>query len=63
MRNQLVDVWRVCVWGKMWFEIVPSFAIITVALAVPGVIKYFGHQLIFGNVRNWILGNFKVVQV
>ncbi|XP_023726600.1 NADH dehydrogenase [ubiquinone] 1 alpha subcomplex subunit 1 [Cryptotermes secundus] len=33
----------------MWFEIIPSFAIITVALAVPGVVKYFGHQLIFGN--------------
>jgi len=47
----------------MWFEIVPSFAIITVALAVPGVIKYFGHQLIFGNVRNWNLGNFKLVQM
>jgi hypothetical protein len=47
----------------MWYEIVPSFAIITVALAVPGVIKYFGHQLIFGNVRNWILGSFKLVQV
>jgi hypothetical protein len=29
---------------------------------VPGVIKYFGHQLIFGNVRNWILGSFKLVQ-
>lgn len=40
----------------MWFEIIPSFAIITVALAVPGVVKYFGHQLIFGNVR--ITGRF-----
>jgi len=47
----------------MWFEIVPSFAIITVALAVPGVIKYFGHQLIFGNVRNWNVGSFKLVQM
>jgi hypothetical protein len=47
----------------MWFEIVPSFAIITVALAVPGVLKYFGHQLIFGNVRNnWILGRLKLLQ-
>jgi hypothetical protein len=36
----------------MWFEIIPSFAIITVALAVPGVVKFFGHQLIFGNVSN-----------
>jgi len=60
MRNRVV--W-VCVWDKMWYEIVPSFAIITVALAVPGVIKYFGHQLIFGNVRNWILWSFKLVQV
>jgi hypothetical protein len=34
----------------MWYEIIPSFAIITVAVAIPGVIKYFGHQLIFGNV-------------
>ena len=50
-------------WDKMWYEIVPSFAIITVALAVPGVLKYFGHQLIFGNVRNWILGSFKLVQM
>jgi hypothetical protein len=36
----------------MWYEIIPSFAIITVALAVPGVVKYFGHQLINGNVSN-----------
>ncbi|KAJ9587778.1 hypothetical protein L9F63_018804 [Diploptera punctata] len=33
----------------MWYEIVPSFAIITVALAIPGLCNYFGHQLAFGN--------------
>jgi hypothetical protein len=49
---------------KMWYEIIPSFAIITVAVAVPGVLKYFGHQLIFGNVRNnWILGTFTLLKV
>ena len=52
----------VCFKEKMWYEIIPSFAIITVALAVPGVIKYFGHQLIFGNVRNnWFLVRFGFV--
>ncbi|KDR13598.1 uncharacterized protein LOC110835271 [Zootermopsis nevadensis] len=33
----------------MWFEIIPSFAIITVTLAIPPVVKHFGHLLIFGN--------------
>ncbi|PSN55099.1 NADH dehydrogenase [ubiquinone] 1 alpha subcomplex subunit 1 [Blattella germanica] len=33
----------------MWYEIIPSFAIITVALSVPGVLNYFGHKLVFGN--------------
>lgn len=34
----------------MWFEIIPSFAIITVALAAPGYALYGLHKLTLGNV-------------
>jgi hypothetical protein len=40
----------------MWYEILPSFGIITVVLTIPGIVKYFGHQMIYGNVsNNWTL--------
>lgn len=34
----------------MWFEILPSFAIITGALALPGYALYGLHKLTLGNV-------------
>lgn len=34
----------------MWFEILPSFAIITVALATPGYVVYGLHKAFLGNV-------------
>lgn len=34
----------------MWFEIIPSFAIITGALALPGYALYGLHKLTLGNV-------------
>ncbi|XP_058831903.1 NADH dehydrogenase [ubiquinone] 1 alpha subcomplex subunit 1 [Topomyia yanbarensis] len=33
----------------MWFEILPSFAIVTVCLAVPGFGMYGLHKLVIGN--------------
>ncbi|XP_069704124.1 NADH dehydrogenase [ubiquinone] 1 alpha subcomplex subunit 1 [Periplaneta americana] len=33
----------------MWYEIIPSFAIITAALAIPGVLNYFEHKFVLGN--------------
>lgn len=34
----------------MWFEIIPSFAIVTLALAAPGYALYGIHKLVIGNV-------------
>lgn len=34
----------------MWFEIIPSFAIITAALAAPGYALYGLHKAFLGNV-------------
>lgn len=34
----------------MWFEILPSFGIITVALAIPGYALYGIHKAVLGNV-------------
>lgn len=34
----------------MWFEIIPSFGIITLALAAPGYALYGLHKLVLGNV-------------
>lgn len=34
----------------MWFEILPSAAIITGALAIPGYVMYGVHKLVLGNV-------------
>jgi NADH dehydrogenase (ubiquinone) 1 alpha subcomplex subunit 1 len=34
----------------MWFEIIPSFAIITVALSIPGFAMYHIHNGALGNV-------------
>ena len=36
----------------MWFEILPAFGIITVALAIPGVAIYNIQKLWFGNVSS-----------
>ncbi|CRK95490.1 CLUMA_CG008959, isoform A [Clunio marinus] len=33
----------------MWFEVIPSFAIITVALAIPSYATYHIHKLWIGN--------------
>lgn len=34
----------------MWFEILPSFAVVTLALAAPGYAIYGLHKLVLGNV-------------
>lgn len=34
----------------MWFEILPSFAIITGAMALPGFALYGLHRMVLGNV-------------
>lgn len=34
----------------MWFEIIPSFAIVSLALAAPGYAIYGLHKLVLGNV-------------
>lgn len=40
----------------MWFEIIPSFAIITGALALPGYALYGLHKLTLGNVSSALIG-------
>lgn len=34
----------------MWFEILPSFTIVSLALAAPGFATYGIHKLVLGNV-------------
>lgn len=38
----------------MWYEIIPSYAIISMALAVPGYAMYFMNKGVNGNVRQII---------